>query len=441
MVIRKTVRPACGGAVHAVDWLRQAWRLYWSQLSDDQFSRFALIGDLEEGDRKGMRYATYFSEAEFKRRLPAALRSGPCEVYGSLGYAERERPNVDYMLRRWREDYRLATRFITALDLDADDNDLSDLGKVRAAWVELYRLTGARFAVKLSGGIHFTLDAPLGVPPDAALKANRALARLVERRVEGVKVCMDTLEEPYHLLRLALSWHAGRRCFAIPLRPSELAGSIEELRAKAADPEEVSKRIALAYRRPELLKGCVDDAELFAKALDLLTPCGLDLRPEVTTLCAHAPSRTHGGWRRAYVEGVGEISYHPKLEGFGWAVTIVKELIPLSDGRLTFAWAVLPVLVKGPKVRGPDGKPRPLPPMITEDEARRWLERCVNAYPDKPLEAYEDKLSRNMRYHYNVPTWRSLLKGEGSGPITVSLQALLPAILEALERAGYVRRC
>lgn len=61
------------------------------------------------------------------------------------------------------------------------------------------------------------------------------------------------------------------------------------------------------------------------------------------------------GWRKATEpllgELLGEIEYDARLEGFGWVEVLVKEKIPMPDGRLAMAWAVLPVAIKGPKTR------------------------------------------------------------------------------------------
>lgn len=156
------------------------------------------------------------------------------------------------------------------------------------------------------------------------------------------------------------------------------------------------------------------------------------------------PKQPRGVWRTAKVvfdDGSrAEIQYRSCLEGFGWAATIVKEMIPLSDGRMTFAWTVLPTLLRGPKTR--NGR---LPPMITEEEAKEWLRCSVEAHPDKDLSKYIEKLSRNKDYDYNIPTWTTLITGQvrdhsdEDHPVLDALRAHLRVILEALERAGYVK--
>ena len=47
---------------------------------------------------------------------------------------------------------------------------------------------------------------------------------------------------------------------------------------------------------------------------------------------------------------LGEIEYNARLEGFGWIETLVKEGIPIPDGRLAFCWAILPVAIRDLKL-------------------------------------------------------------------------------------------
>ena len=106
---------------------------------------------------------------------------------------------------------------------------------------------------------------------------------------------------------------------------------------------------------------------------------------------------------------LGEIEYDAKLEGFGWVEVLVKERIPILDGRLTFCWSVLPVAIRGPKTK--EGR---LPPLITREEAIEWLKVSLEKYRDqeKSLEDYVRKLDYNLKYgdKYNIPTWRHLIE-------------------------------
>ncbi|BES81445.1 hypothetical protein PABY_10120 [Pyrodictium abyssi] len=145
-------------------------------------------------------------------------------------------------------------------------------------------------------------------------------------------------------------------------------------------------------------------------------------------------------WRRAVDPILGEIEYDARLEGFGWVEVLVKEKIPIPDGRLAFCWAVLPVAIKGPKTR--DGK---LPPLVTKEEAVEWLKKCLKEYPDpeKSLEDYVEKLEYNLRYgeKYNIPTWRHLVeeKAENDKSIAEVFMHLKYPVIYSLYRAGYVR--
>ena len=119
---------------------------------------------------------------------------------------------------------------------------------------------------------------------------------------------------------------------------------------------------------------------------------------------------------------------------------MVKEGIPIPDGRLAFCWAILPVAIKGPKTR--DGK---MPPLITSEEAVEWLKKCLERYsdPEKRLEEYIEKLDYNLKYgeKYNIPTWRHLVEEKtenGERLSEVFLHIKYPMIY-ALHLYSYVR--
>ena len=149
---------------------------------------------------------------------------------------------------------------------------------------------------------------------------------------------------------------------------------------------------------------------------------------------------TISGWRGIADPVLGEIEYDARLEGFGWVEMLVKEKIPIPDGRLAFCWAVLPAAIKGPKTR--DGK---LPPLVTREEAVEWLKRCLEEHPDpeKSLKDYIKKLDYNLRYgeRYNIPTWRHLVEEKtesGEKLSQVFLHIKYPTIL-AFYASGYVK--
>ena len=137
--------------------------------------------------------------------------------------------------------------------------------------------------------------------------------------------------------------------------------------------------------------------------------------------------------------GFGVIEYRTRLNGFGWVTELVKNRIPIRDGRLTMAWFVLPVAIKGPKTR--NGK---IPQLITLDEALDWLRVCIERYPSgKPFEAYKEKLLDNLEYgdRYNIPKWQNFIMGvdEDGDPLNPWLVALRDVVIEAFSEYGDVR--
>ena len=260
------------------------------------------------------------------------------------------------------------------------------------------------------------------------------------RERHGVKVIVDTqVYNPAGLTRLDLSIHSGIKAFSIPFKPEALARfTWDGIRKRQRSP-----RYALAVARScGELWGRIMEPKRYIRVLGFY----LALKEANLRLEVRLPSRKEAragiprGWRRVVDPLLGELEYDARLEGFGWIEVLVREGIPIPDGRLAMAWAVLPVAVKGPKTR--EGK---LPPLVTMGEAVEWLRKCLEEYPDteKSLEDYVEKLRYNMRYgeKYNIPTWRHLVeeRTENGRPLAEVYRHIKYPVIYSLHRAGYVR--
>jgi len=199
--------------------------------------------------------------------------------------------------------------------------------------------------------------------------------------------------------------------------------------------------LAVARRRNGVW-GRIVEPEKYLRILGFYLKLGeQSLRLEVSLPRPRAAKNpVASGWRRVVDPVLGGVEYDARLEGFGWVEVLVREGIPIPDGRLAMAWAVLPIAIKGPKTR--DGR---LPPLVTVEEAVEWLKKCLEEYPDpgKSLRDYVEKLEYNMRYgdKYNIPTWRHLVeeRTEDGRPIAEVYRHIKYPVIYALQAKDYVR--
>ena len=173
-------------------------------------------------------------------------------------------------------------------------------------------------------------------------------------------------------MRLDLSIHGSIKAFSIPFKPYMLEkltwGRIRELQRSARYVMAIAKKLSGRW-------GSVDP-EKYLRILGFF----LALEESDLKLNIELPKRKtiensyNIRWRKIVDPILGELEYNARLEGFGWVEVLVREKIPIPDGRLAFCWAVLPVAIEGPKTR--DGK---LPPLVTKEEAVEWLKKCLES--------------------------------------------------------------
>ena len=270
------------------------------------------------------------------------------------------------------------------------------------------------------------------------------VSKLVQEFYEehGIKVAVDTqIYEAARITRLDLSIHSGIKAFSIPFRPRMLEntswGRVRELQRNTRYVMAIAKKLKGTW-------GKIVEPEKYLRVLGFflaLEEKDLKLNIEIPKPRKNVQGfYTSSSWRKVVDPILGEIEYNARLEGFGWIETLVKEGIPIPDGRLAFCWAILPVAIKGPKTR--DGK---MPPLITSEEAVEWLKKCLERYsdPEKRLEEYIEKLDYNLKYgeKYNIPTWRHLVEEKtenGERLSEVFLHIKYPMIY-ALHLYSYVR--
>lgn len=123
---------------------------------------------------------------------------------------------------------------------------------------------------------------------------------------------------------------------------------------------------------------------------------------------------------------LGRVCYDRSLEGFGWLKYLIKNRIPVPDGRLTLCWYHLPYAIKAG--------------WVTTEEAKQYITLNYRAYPDRSLEEYFSKLERNIKYGYTPPTWRSLLLGvrKDGTPLNEANKHVKAPVVWALMKAGVV---
>jgi len=257
-------------------------------------------------------------------------------------------------------------------------------------------------------------------------------------KLSGVKVVLDEhMYDAARVTRLDLSVHAGEKLFTLPFKPRAL-GKLD-WRGIRERQKSIAYTMAVAKGHSGRWGAVVDPKKYIEKLGFFLHLYSIEL-PKLEVPRPRAMRvRRGGGWWRLRDPTWGEIEYDTRLDGFGWVKVIVKERIPVPDGRLAFAWLILPVAIKGPKTR--EGR---LEPLISEEEAVEWLKACLEAYPaeGKGLKDYIKKLEANMKYGdtYNMLTWRHLIeevRGDG-GPLADEYKRLKPPLLYALWRAGLI---
>jgi hypothetical protein len=232
--------------------IRSFARAYWQQLNLGSLRRECLIGDLKGEGRRVRGWRVFASYGEFRAALEAMLKEGPAEVYGTLElYGQGE-----------------VEARILAFDIDGKENDLSNLKPVYELWRLLRDELGVLARVKLSGGgIHVEGPPLAGLEPVHA----RLLATYLEERLGGRLKLDRNIYGERHMLRLAWSWHSGRKCFAMVLKPEWLLDcSIEDLRERASDPEFLEYAYSVAPREARVL-----DAEKLRKVAGVLSGGGV----------------------------------------------------------------------------------------------------------------------------------------------------------------------
>ena len=244
--------------------------------------------------------------------------------------------------------------------------------------------------------------------------------------------------EPARVVRLDLSIHSGVKAFSTPFKPGMLEYMTwEGIRERQKSPRYIA---AIAGRHPGTW-GRIIEPEKYLGIMGFLLKLGdSDLKPgiELPKRRSLSPCMI-AGLRRINDPQLGEVEYDARLEGFGWVETLVKEKIPVGDGRLAFCWAILPVAIKGPKTGSGDTKP-----LITWEEAVTWLTESLKQFPDpeKRLEDYLKKLEYNLRYgdRYNIPTWRHLIgeKTAEESPLAEVFKHIKYPVIHALHQAKLI---
>lgn len=259
----------------------------------------------------------------------------------------------------------------------------------------------------------------------------------------GIKVTIDIqVYEPARITRLDLSLHAGIEGFSVPIKPKFLRNltwdDIRRLQKDLGFIRKLAKSSSGTW-------GSILSPKKYSRILDFFLT--LDAFKENVRLDIEVKpenfkrfSLSVAEWRKIEDPTLGEIEYSSRLEGYGWVEVLVKERIPIHDGRLAFCWAILPPAIKGPKT----GNGR-LPPLVTREEVVEWLRHCIEKYPDKEksLDDYIEKLAYNLRYGevYNIPTWKSLIssKSKLGEPLSAVYTHIKYPVIMALHEVGYIK--
>lgn len=470
--------------------IRDLYELYYKQLTmrinGQRLQRLVTIGDLKSCDksfiyldRSLLNYQEFIRQMDYAvNGLPKRVEAecgvtGMVEVYGTtmwfLNNGERGTPKRPGRYVNW-DDVKHGRALLVpigqdiVIDFDRKDNKWMDSDE---AFIILNRLAGfMRDSVGIEPDVLVGNGVQLRVtvadvyldyfsrnPLDWAEAAMNVLPSVINIIVDNLVRHFPThanlnielrydakMYDPARITRLDYSPHAGLKAYSLAFKPHELLNlTWSEVRWRQASEAYVRMRASQFYTGRW---GRVVDPAKFRTVLEtFLSMWDLNIEFDVLPPAPRPAPKplVLGGWRRVTVPGIGIIEYDKRLDGFGWIEVLVKGRIPIRDGRLTMAWLVLPVAIKGPKTRS--GR---LPPLISIDEALNWLRVCIERYPsDKGFEAYKEKLLENLEYgdRYNAPTWGHLLLGVDvdGNPLSPHYSVVRDNVFEALVGVGKAR--
>ena len=469
---------------------RELYPLYYRQLvmwvDGKRLVRLLTIGDLKSCNKSFIYLdRSLLNRSEFEKQLDYAINEipkrvqqecgveGMLELYGTtmwfVNLGEKGVPKKNGKYVNWDDVKRGRALLVPigqdlVIDFDRKDNkwlDSDDGLVVLGSFARFMRdAIGLEPSILISKGAQLRvtladlyLDYYKKNPVDWSEAAMNVLPGVIATIVDGlarhfpnhanlsIEFRYDAkIYEPARITRLDYSPHGGIKGYSLVFSPQEIArltwGEVEKLQGSEAY---VKMRASQYYNGHW---GRVADPNKFRTVLETYLSMW-DLGIEFVSIPpASKPvpkPLVFNNWKRATVPGLGVIEYSTRLSGFNWVTELVRNRIPIRDGRLTMAWLVLPVAIRGPKTRS--GK---LPPLISIDEALDWLRVSIERYPSgKPFETYKEKLLENLGYgdRYNIPLWENFIAGvdEDGNPLNSGFLLLRDSVIEAFGGVGLVR--
>lgn len=263
------------------------------------------------------------------------------------------------------------------------------------------------------------------------------LARKFESRTGRRLVIDEKVYDKARVVRLDFSPHAGLRLFSIPLSPDEVRGlTLDEVRRMQSNTNLVRRRV----RAYDPFWGVVTDAGKYSELLGMyITSMSINTPlPRVRNVRLRRKT-TGQGWLSIEDPRLGRIEYDARISGFNYAFIIVRNRLPITDGRLNAMWAICPALIGGPKTR--EG---PVEDRVTEEDCLEWVKASIERYPSgKGISDYEKQLKASLKHkdRYNIPTFEHLIKevtADGN-PLDDKLKEIKYPLLYALYEYGYIR--
>lgn len=367
------------------------------------------------------------------------------EVYGTVMWFRVPDPSLEV---RYSVLLNNAAAYDYIIDLDIDDNpwleDADGLARVSQLAEFITNALGLEPSILVSRGVQLRVSllpihASINRSDWASIIVNALpevhgliTIKLAEEFMEkyGTRLIVDTrVYDKSRVTRLDYSIHNGIKAYSIPFNPRQLKNlTLKDVRRLQNN--------AIITRGYNGHWGRIINPTPYINILNYY----LKVKGTIIQGITITSNKTQGGWRRIIDPKLGELEYDTSLNGFGWVQVLVRNRIPISDGRMTMAWAVLPVAIKGAKDK--NGR---IIQLITLEEAIEWLKACITKYPNqnRSIEDYVNKLNYSLRYgeRYNIPTWRHLIREEkdNGSPIDEAFKHIKYPIINALTEAGYIK--
>ena len=271
------------------------------------------------------------------------------------------------------------------------------------------------------------------------IEVHKAIVAGIVRKFEsrtGYRLFYDTkVYDKGRVVRLDFSPHAQAGVYSIPLSSDDLRVlTLDDVRDVQGDTDSIRK-LLIGYSGRW---GEVVDARKYISVVQAVMGSNIQL-PQSAPVKRRRMKNTQSGWGVIIDPVLGPIEYDKSISGFNYAFVIVRNRLPIPDGRLNATWAMCPALIGSPKTKqGPIGE------AVSEEDCLEWIKASIAKFPSgKDINEYEKQLKASLKHkdRYNIPLFEHLVteKTADGKPLDDKWRELKYPILYALYEGGYIR--